>query len=140
MRRLTLRLLLLLTAGLSSLPALAEYVIIVHPDTNVNLTQQDVERIFLAKTKTFPQGGIATPVNCLEGEKIRVTFDQRVIGKNESQMKSYWAKLIFTGKALPIKQLSCDREIVEFVAKHPGAIGYVDINSADNSVRKLFSF
>lgn len=140
MRRLTIPLLLLLNTVLFSFLAHAEYAVIVHPDVKMNLSQQDVERIFLAKTKTFPEGKIATPVNRQEGEKIRVTFDHRVIGKNQSQMKSYWAKLIFTGKAVPLKQLSSDQEVMEFVANHPGAIGYVDVDSADDSVRVLFSF
>lgn len=139
MRRLTIRLLLLIT-GLFSFLAYAEYAVIVHPDVKVDLSQQDVERIFLAKTKTFPDGEVATPVNRKEGEKIRITFDHRVIGKNESQMKSYWAKLIFTGKAVPLKQLGSDQEIMEFVANLPGAIGYVDADNVDDSVRVLFSF
>ena len=55
-------------------------------------------------------------------------------------MKSYWAKLIFTGKVVPVKQLSSDREVMEYVANHSGSIGYVDANNADSSVRVLFGF
>lgn len=140
MRQLTTQLLLLLTTSLFSLLAQAENAIIVHPDIQVDLSQQDVERIFLAKSKTFPDGSAAIPVNQLEGEKIRVAFDQGILGKNESQMKSYWAKLIFTGKAVPLKQLTSDQEVMAYVASNPGAIGYVNIDSVDDSVRVLFSF
>lgn len=140
MRRHTTQLLLLLITGLFSLLAQAENVIIVHPGIKIDLSQQDVERIFLGKTKTFPGGATAVPVNRQEGEKIRVAFDHRILGKNESQMKSYWAKLIFTGKAVPLKQLSSDKEVMEFVARHPGAIGYVNTDSTDDSVIVLFSF
>lgn len=140
MRKFTTQLLLLLTTSLFSLLTQAQNVIIVHPGVQIDLSQQDVERLFLAKTKTFPDGGVAVPVNRQEGEKIKVAFDHRILGKNESQMKSYWAKLIFTGKAVPFKQLNSDQEVMEFVANHPGAIGYVDAANADDSVKVLFSF
>lgn len=140
MRILACKLLLLLSAGAFSLYGHTEYVVIVNPDVNTELSQQDVERLFLAKTKTFPDGSGAVPVNQQEESAIRVTFDSRINGKSEAQMKSYWAKLIFTGKAIPVKQLGSDQEILEFVANHPGAIGYIDAANVDDSVKVLFSF
>ena len=91
MRMLVCKLLLLLSASAFSLYGHAEYVVIINPGIAADLSQQDVERLFLAKTKTFPDGSIAVPVNQQEGSNIRVTFDSRINGKNESQMKSYWA-------------------------------------------------
>lgn len=140
MRILACKLLLLLSAGTFSLFSHAEYVVIINPGVNADLSQQDVERLFLAKTKTFPDGSIAVPVNQQEGSDIRVAFDNRINGKSESQMKSYWAKLIFTGKAIPVRQLGSDQEVLEFVASHPGAIGYIDAGNADGSIKILFSF
>lgn len=140
MRILSCKLLLLLSASAFSLYGHAEYVVIVNPGVNAELSRQDVERLFLAKTKTFPDGSVAVPVNQQEASPVRVTFDSHVNGKSEAQMKSYWAKLIFTGKAIPVKQLGSDREVLEFVANHPGAIGYIDAANVDDSVKVLFSF
>ncbi len=140
MKKFSLKLLLVLGANLLALPGFAEYVVVAHPDVDTTLSRQDVERIFLAKAKTLPDGAAAAPVNQQEGSAIRVAFDSQVVGKSESQMKSYWAKLIFTGKAVPLKVVSGDKEVLAFVASQPGAIGYVDAASTDDSVRVLFSF
>lgn len=140
MRILACKLLLLLSTGTFSFYGHAEYVVIVNQGVSTDLSQQDVERLFLAKTKTFPDGNTAVPVNQQEGSEIRITFDSRINGKNESQMKSYWAKLIFTGKAIPVRQLGSDQEVLEFVASQPGAIGYINAGNADDSVTVLFNF
>lgn len=140
MQRLLFQLLLVLSTGLFSLCVHAEYVVIVHPEVSASLSQDDVERIFLAKTKTFPDGKQAVPVNQQEGTDIRATFDQKINGKTESQMKSYWARLIFTGKAVPIRQLEDDEQVRNFVATTPGAIGYIDSGNVDDSVKAVFSF
>lgn len=140
MQLLACKFLLLLSVSVFSVSGHADYVVIAHPSMNAVLSPQDVERLFLAKTKALPDGQAAAPVNHKEGSEIRVNFDRRVNGKNESQMKSYWAKLIFTGKAVPIRQLDSDEDVIAFVSGHPGAIGYINASNVNNSVKVLFSF
>lgn len=69
---------------------------------------------------------------------MRRKFSQDVIGRSVSAVKSYWQSLIFAGRDIPPPELDSDAQIVEYVQKHPGAIGYVS-PSADVSGVKLLA-
>lgn len=131
---------LLFSMTLLPLLSHAEIAVIVHPSNGNSISQTDVERIYLAKVKSFADGTAAVPLNHEESTPTRVAFDNDAVGKSESQMKSYWAKLLFTGKATPIKQLASDAEMISAVSSTPGAIGYVDAASVNDSVKVVLSF
>ena len=130
---------LILLAAIGSL-ACAEYVVIVNPGNPSSISKDDVAHLYLAKTKSFPGGELAIPMNQPEAAGIREAFEKSVLGKSASQMKAYWSQLIFTGKAVPLKQADSDAEVVELVGKNPSAIGYVDKASVSDTVKVLFEF
>lgn len=118
----------------------ADYSVIVNPENKAYITKQDVANIFLAKKKTFPNGINTTPINHPERQEARSVFDEKILGKDLKQIKAYWARLIFTGKAVPIKTERNDAEILEAVSRDPNAIGYVESSSVTDDVRVVFSF
>ena len=125
--------------SLSSL-VFAEHVVIVHPNNSAEISKKDVEKMFLAKTKTFPNGQLAMPINLPEGSESRTTFDKEVLGKTPQQVKSYWARLVFTGEASPLKVVDNHSEVVELVAKNESIIGYIDRASVTDAVKVISSF
>ncbi len=120
--------------------AMAEVAVIVHPSNSDAISQGDISKIYLGKIKKFPGGKQALPLDKSEGEALRVQFLDKVVKKSEQQMKSYWSRLIFTGKGVPPKILSSDAEIVETVSRNPDAIGYVDSSSVNDSVKVILAF
>lgn len=122
------------------LQSMAAGVVIVNPANSGNFTQADIQNIYLAKTKTFSDGTNAAPVNLAEGSPVRTAFEEKVCDKTDSQMKSYWAKLLFTGKAIPIKQLENDQAIIDFVGSNKNAIGYVEKSSVNGAVKIIYEF
>ena len=120
--------------------AMAEYVVVVNPSNTANLTKEDVAKLFLAKTKAFPDGSQSKPVNHEENNEARSNFDQSVLEKSPSQMKAYWSRLLFTGKAVPIEEMSSDADIINFISKNPDAIGYIDAANVTPDVKVLFSY
>jgi hypothetical protein len=44
---------------------------------------------------------------------------------------------VFSGKALPPKQMGSDDEMKKFVASNKGAIGYIKASSLDDSVKAV---
>lgn len=119
--------------------ALAEVAVIVHPSAGFNsLTEDDISRIFLGKSKSFPAGGQAVPVNQNEGSATRDKFNEAVCKKNASQYKAYWSQLVFTGKGTPPKDAGDDAAVKAQVAANPNAIGYVDASVVDASVKVVF--
>lgn len=119
--------------------ALAEVAVIVHPTSAVAaLTEDDVSRIFLGKSKTFPDGSVAVSVNQDEGSAVRDKFNEAVCKKNSSQYKAYWSQLVFTGKGTPPKDGGDDAAVKKLVAANPNMIGYIDAGAVDASVKVAY--
>ena len=116
----------------------AEVSIIVHPSNNSTFTEKDVKKIFLAKKSSFPGGGKVEAVNLQKGNPTRDEFNEKLLGKNEGQIRAYWAKLVFSGAALPPKELESSNEILEQVTKNPNAIGYVNSSEVNDSVKIVY--
>jgi len=106
-----------------SLPLQAEVVIIVHASNHAEINPAYLKRIFLGKVVYFPGGKTATPLNAESGTELRTAFEQRILRKSDAQVRSYWAKRIFTGKGIPPKEISLTK-MVQMVASDPRFIGY----------------
>ncbi len=94
-----------------ALPVLAQSAaVIVNPKHGGGLTSEQVSNIYLGKSSDLI--GVDLP----DGNPLRDVVYQKVTGKDAAQVKAYWAKLVFTGKAQPLKELSSDAEVKKFVA------------------------
>ena len=118
--------------------ALAELAVIAHPSNpEAALTKKQVKLIFLGKKKSFPGGGEAKPVDQNEDSPAYAEFYQKVVGKTGSKLKSYWSKMVFTGKASPPQIVGDGNDVKNWVAKHEEALGYIDATEVDDSVKVL---
>ena len=120
--------------------ATAEIAVIVNPANGDAITKDDIANLYLAKTKTFPGGKNAIPLDRPEGSPTRVEFVSKVVDKDEAQMKSYWSRLIFTGKGVPPKVVESDAEVKDLVARNPDTIGFIDAAAADATVKVVAKF
>jgi ABC-type phosphate transport system substrate-binding protein len=118
-----------------SFMAVANVAVIVHPSNAAALSQDDINKIFTGRAKTFTDGKAAEPVNLTETVAARADFDQKALGRSSSQMKAYWSKLVFTGKGTPPKEMASEQEVLDAVAKNPAAIGYVSASAVTGSVK-----
>ena len=126
---------------LIGLPAMAETAVIVsNSNPNAPMDADTISRIFLGKTSSFPDGSAAVPIDQNEGSAVRDGFTDKILGKNASQLKAYWSRLIFTGKGTPPKESGSDADIKALVAKNPNLVGYVDSSAVDGSVKVVYKF
>jgi ABC-type phosphate transport system substrate-binding protein len=117
----------------------AEVAVVVHPSSGIaSLTEDDVARIFLGKSKSFPNGAAAVPVNQDEGAPARDKFNEAICKKNSSQYKAYWSQLVFTGKGTPPKDAGNDAAVKALVAANPNMVGYVDASVVDASLKVVY--
>jgi ABC-type phosphate transport system substrate-binding protein len=80
---------------------------------------------FLKKTTRWADGSTIRPVD-LNGESlVRQRFSEDVLGRSVVAVKNYWQQIVFSGRDLPPPELDTDDEVVRYVIKHDGAIGYV---------------
>jgi ABC-type phosphate transport system substrate-binding protein len=127
-----------LALSLSGGAAAADVVAVVGSGCPVtSLSKAQLADIFLGKVNRFPDGTPAIPIDQAEGSPERDEFYATVAGKSAAQIKSHWAKFIFTGRGQPPKTESSDAEIKKAIATHPQAIGYIERSAVDGSVKVL---
>jgi ABC-type phosphate transport system substrate-binding protein len=126
----------LILCSLSSF-AFAEVAIIVNTGNSSQISDNDIKRMFLGKNKKFANGESVKAINLKSGNEIRSDFEKKVLGKSSSQVKAYWSKLIFSGKAKPLKEFASDSEVISWVSSTPNAIAYIDASKVDDSVKVI---
>jgi ABC-type phosphate transport system substrate-binding protein len=119
-------------------PASADIAIIVSKNNSVmQLTESQVADIFLGRTATFPNGGIAVPLDQVEGSPVRDEFYAKIVRKSAAQLKAHWMKRVFAGKGEPPKEAASSEAVKRQVADDPYAVGYINANMVDGTVRAL---
>lgn len=127
------------TASVSS-SAWAETAVIANAaNPDASITTGQAKKIFLGKGHVFPGGGAVAPVDQAEGSAARDSFYQKVAKKDAAQMKAYWSKMIFSGKATPPEAVADDAAVKAWVAGNKDGIGYVDSGVVDDSVKVLLT-
>lgn len=120
--------------------AYAGEVAVVNPKNPISaLSKDELADIYLGNAKNFPGGGSAVPLDLPESAATRQDFHKVVTGKNETQFKAYWAKMVFSGRGVPPKEVASDAEIKSMVAANPNMIGYIDKAAVDGSVKVVFT-
>jgi ABC-type phosphate transport system substrate-binding protein len=114
----------------------ADVVPIVSAKSHVKaLNSEQVADIFLGKTSRFPDGTQATPIDQSEDSPAREKFYTQFTGKSPAQLRAYWAKIIFTGRGQPPRQVPGSAEAKNIGAQNPNAIAYIDARLVDDTVR-----
>ncbi|MEO8523969.1 MAG: phosphate ABC transporter substrate-binding protein [Caldimonas sp.] len=99
------------------------------------LTKAQIADIFLGKANRYPDGGPAVPIDLAEGSPARDEFYVKYAGKSPAQVKAHWSKIIFTGRGQPPQEAANTADLKKRVADSPGAIGYLESNLVDGSVK-----
>lgn len=116
----------------------AEVVVIGNKDASVSSISVDqASAIFLKKADSFPDGSPVVAIDLPNDNPVRDEFYEKATHKNANQMKSYWAKRIFTGKGTPNDRQHSESEVKSWVASGANHIGYVSADAVDDSVKVL---
>ncbi|MEY4195036.1 MAG: hypothetical protein RLZZ226_1404 [Pseudomonadota bacterium] len=131
---------ILLTLILATRSAGADVVVIVNASSPVTrLDKNQVSDLFLGKAATFPDGSQAVPLDQDNASGLHTEFHDKVTGKSVSQLRAYWSKLVFTGKASPPREIPDSRAIRSLIATNPNMIGYIDKGSVAPGVRVVYT-
>jgi ABC-type phosphate transport system substrate-binding protein len=106
--------------------AQAGVTVIVHQSNAVDsITKAKVADLFLKRVTRWENGRAVIPVDQSEKSAARAAFTKDLLGKEVSWVKSYWQKMIFSGRATPPAELSSDNQVLDFIRANADAIGYV---------------
>ena len=118
--------------------SVADVVVIVNPNSSVSeIDDTWLGAIFLGKRKDFPDGSSAVPVEQKPGTSARDEFNEKIINKEEAELRAYWAQQIFSGKGQPNTIVSGDADVKKLVSENPAMIGYIDASKVDETVKVI---
>jgi ABC-type phosphate transport system substrate-binding protein len=100
------------------------------------ISSDDVKGVFLLTKTSLKEGGHVEPV-LEKGGSVHEAFLRDYVGKSDSALQTYYRSLAFTGKGSIPKQVASDADVVAYVAKTKGAIGYVAPETATSGVKVL---
>lgn len=101
-----------------------------------NITAAELRRIYLQEKISLADGTHVRPVLEKDGP-VHKAFLQRYVGVTGDDLQTYYRTLLFTGKGAMPKELDSDNDVVSYVARTPGAIGYVDAAASVEGVKTL---
>ncbi len=100
-------------------------------------SKSDIVKVFLGKKKALP-GSAVIPIDQDSGNSAHTDFYKNTIKKTDAQLKSYWSRLIFTGKGQAPQVVGNDGDIKSMVATNPNFIGYIEESSVDGTVKVVY--
>ena len=101
-----------------------------------SVSADDLKCVFLATKTSLGDGTHVEPVLEKDGP-VHEAFLKEYVGKTDAAFQTYYRSLVFTGKASMPKQLATDADVMAYVAKTKGAIGYVGSATSTSGVKVL---
>ncbi len=115
----------------------ADIKIIANPSVGAaSVSADELKGIFLATKTSLGDGSHVEPV-IEKGGPAHETFVKSYLGKTEAALETYYRSLVFTGKGSMPKTVASDADMVAYVAKTKGAIGYVSAAANTTGVKTL---
>lgn len=130
---------LLLAAGLAlagTAGAQSATRVIVSTDVEVSsISQAEIARIYLGKKTFWDSGARIEPSLLDEKSPLTESFLEENLKKTVRQFRAYWKRYLFSGQGTAPKTFASSKQVADFVAANPGAIGIVDGTYTDDRVK-----
>lgn len=123
---------------ISGFASAQSYKIIVNNSNSVSsLSKKEVSDLFMKKSTKWPSGVAVTPVDLVANSSVREAFSSNVHNKAVSAIRNYWQQAAFSGAATAPPEKSNDNEVIEYVKRNPGAIGYISSGASADGVKTI---
>ncbi len=102
------------------------FQIIVNPANPIaSVDRRFILDVFLKRVTRWPHDELIRPADLDANSPARRRFSEQVLRRSVAAVKSYWQQLVFSGRDVPPPELDSDWQMVRYVLKYPGAIGYI---------------
>jgi hypothetical protein len=103
----------------------ADLKVIAHPEFPLmEISALELRSVFLGVKTTVKDGAKVAPV-LEKGGPLLAAFSREYLGKSDVALQTYYRSLIFAGKGSMPASFKTDSEVIDYVARTPGAIGFV---------------
>lgn len=118
--------------------SLAEDLLLVtHSDSNISISRDHLKRLFFGKISSLPNGRKVTAVVFTKNELQFQQFTKKYLGRTSQQIRSFWAKQLFTGKGTLPVQVKSMQEMIELVSSSDEYIGYIPADALQAPLQVL---
>ncbi len=101
-----------------------------------SISADELKSVFLEEKSSLSDGTHVEPV-LLKGGAAHDAFLKEYLEKSDDALQRYYRSLVFTGKGSLPKAVGSDAEVVAYVARTKGAIGYVSAGASADGVKTL---
>lgn len=101
-----------------------------------SVSAEELKGVFLDTKSSLSDGSHVEPV-LLKSGAVHEAFLKDYVGKSDAALETYYRSLVFTGKGSMPKSFASEAEVVAFVEKTKGAIGYVSAATATAGAKVL---
>lgn len=113
----------------------AEIVVIGNINASFNsLSKEKVQEIYMGRSRELPDGSFALPIDYTE---LRTEFYTRLTGRPIDQVNAYWARLIFSGQAIPPQKIQNEQVLIKAVMDNKNVLTYVEKKSVGTKPVKI---
>lgn len=95
-----------------------------HNVAGMSVPRNVVADIFLRKVQRWGDGQSIDPIDQSATSEVRESFSQTVLGMPVAGVRIYWMDKVNKGMWPPSTKQT-DADVIDYVASHPGGIGYV---------------
>jgi len=137
MKKIGFSVLLLAAASLVGAQLQAQVIVIAHPGLKAAaVSKRELRDVFTGAASDLGDGSHVSPVLLKQGA-THDEFLAAYLGKNDAALRAGWRGLVFSGQATMPKSLESEAAVVEYVARTPGAIGYISKSTVHDNVKVL---
>ncbi|MFZ9981908.1 MAG: substrate-binding domain-containing protein [Cyclobacteriaceae bacterium] len=104
-----------------------DFLVVGNDTGNAYLTNDDLVSIFKPKNNRWENNRPIIIVLPGSGSDISEVVARRVYGKSFVAVQKYWLSLVFQGRFNAPYFFNTDEEVLNFIRKNPGAIGFVSL-------------
>lgn len=115
-----------------------EAIAVIVPETppSIPFDLLTLRDIFLKRISIDRRGHGIIPLNLPPDHRLRTAFSVALLGETPRDLQNYWNQRYFHGVSPPYV-VNSEEAMVRFVAKTPGAIGYVAPCNVDDRVKEI---
>ena len=111
--------------------------VIANPSVTTDfISAGELKRIYLLQAKKMKDGSVVEPVLQKRGA-VHDTFCRQFLDRDGEEIRTYYHGVVFTGKGSMPREVNSDEEMVGYVARTRGAIGYVSGGANMEGVKLL---
>jgi len=102
-----------------------------------SISERQIKKIFKLKQHTWANNLLIRPANLAKSHLTRQKFSRDFLRKSAHQMEAYYLKMAMIGRGQPPYEAVSEAEMIAFVRKYKGAIGYISKPIAVEGIKVL---